>query len=109
MNIPKEKLEFKKGLNFTAKYSWILNVGLGFLYMWMLSEENTTDQLKSEKRKKELYRLYNQKKLKNLLDGKVRDRCIQLLAVQERRTFDVLCFAELLRWIDDYIKTRILT
>lgn len=109
MDIPKESLKFQEGVDATAKYCWILDVGLSFLYMWILSEDGESENGKPEKNISDmLYKLYNQKELGSLLDYEIKHRHIQLLASQEKRTFDVLCFAELLRWIDDYIEKKIL-
>lgn len=108
MDMPKESLKFQKDTDAAAKYRWIFDVGLGFMYMWILSENGNSDTKRSDM----IYNLYNQNKIKDLFEDKerklIKDRYIQLLASQEKRPFDVLCFAELLRWIDNYIKNEIL-
>lgn len=108
MDISKERLKFQKNTSEMAKYRWIFNVGLGLLYMWILSDgENSENNISGKERSNMLFELYNQKRLDSLFSKKLENRCIKLLAAQERKTFDVLCFAELLRWIDDNIKEKI--
>lgn len=111
MDIPKESLEFPDGTNTDAKYRWIFHVGLGFLYMWILSDE---DDKKSEngifgkERSEILFNLYKRDELDSLFSNEIEKRSIALLAAHEKMTFDVLCFAELLRWLDDYVNEEIL-
>lgn len=108
MDIPKEKLQIKTDTDTLAKYQWILDVGLGFLYMWILSDESDEDENNENEKCDKLYAMYNRNELDNILDDNIKNRYTQLLASQEKQTLDVLCFAELLRWIDLYIKNKVL-
>ena len=92
-----------------AKYHWIFDVGLGLLYMWILSDdENSENGMSAKKRRGILFNLYKEKKLDSIINETMKRRYIRLLASQEKKTLDVLCFAELLYWVDDYVKKEIL-
>lgn len=83
------------------KYSWIFNVGLDLLFMWKLSIYY------KDKSKVNKYRKLKEQKKLMLPDGKL-ERCLQLLALQEKK-FDVLEFAELLQWIEIYNEEHFLS
>lgn len=97
LSIPEEKIMWPEDREPLIKYYWILEVGLQLVYIWRLAEytESHKGICDSVPRKGEF----------KFPDGdKSVEMYAKLLASQEKKIFDVLCFAELLHWVDIYNK-----
>lgn len=100
LQTPNEYIDKPKGRdNKLNKYKWILDSALKFIYIWKSSEYLINQNDENEK-KAEILKLHD-----NLLmpDEKY-DSYIKILALNDtyQEKFDLLSFAELLKWVADY-------
>lgn len=101
LSIPDAKIEWPENRDPLTKYYWILDVGLQLIYIWGLSEYiEAHEGICNTPLKKG--------KFEFPYGDKSREKYAKLLASQEKKTFDVLCFAELLHWVDIYNEGKII-
>lgn len=94
-----DKEEGSDGLD---KYRWILDSGEALVFMWMLSVYKETDD-------KKFNILYLQKQLKWPQNEEKYEKYVKLLALKDtyHEKLDILCFSELLYWLEIYNEDKI--